>query len=602
MVRLFGRASLVLLGFVILSAAATLAAQSTTPAAGQPPAAQQPPATQPPAAKPPATQPPAEQPLPATKPAGEKPAGEKPAGEKPAGEKPAGEKPATPSLPPTPPDRQAYLAATKIADPDKKIEALEKWLKEFPDSGGVSSAYSVMFDTLIKHRPTDRAGILGYAQKYIDKNTETAPEGFRHTAYSSIAGRLVTANLFLDEAAKIAEKGLESFEAEIKKRTDRERATHLATIGRLRLKQGRAGDAEKALKAAYAANPELSAAAIGLAELAEAKKDSKAAVEYWMTAALGGRLTKDERARFETAYRAANNGSLDGLEAAMDAKYRKAFPPPVHATPYTATPARTNKVVLAEVFTGAGCPPCVAADLGFDAAMERYSRKDVAVVMYHLHIPQPDPMTNKATEERAKYYRINSVPSYAIDGTTGGGGGSRDGAKSFYNRIVGLLDKALEVKADGEVTVDASRVGNAVNVKVTPSKLGAEGEPLRLQILLVEEMLSYSGENGVRFHPMVVRSIAGNNYGGILVDRKAAAAVDHVFDLEQISADHAKYLEEFEKKRGETVSGFEFSRKPTAIDPGNLSIVAFLQEEKSKKIVQSTYVRLASTTTSAASR
>jgi tetratricopeptide (TPR) repeat protein len=600
MVRHLGRASLVVLAFVLLIAAAGVAAQSSAPA-GQPPAAQQPPATQPPAGPPPSTQPPSTQPPPAGRtPTGQPPAGQPPSAEKPA--TPPATPPSAPAPPPTPPDRQAYLAATKIADNDKKIDALEKWLKDFPDSGGVSSAYSLLFDTLIKHRPTDRTPIINYAQKYIDKNNETAPEGFRHTAYSSVAGRLVTANLFLDDAARFAEKGLESFESEIKKRTERERATHLATIGRLRLKQGRTGDAEKALKAAYGANPELGAAAIGLAELSEVKKDTKAALEYWMTAALAGRLTKDERARVENAYRAANNGTLDGLEPAMDAKYRKAFPPPIHATPYKATPARTSTVVLAEVFTGAGCPPCVAADLGFDAAMERYSRKDVAVVMYHLHIPQPDPMTNKATEERAKFYRINSVPSYAINGTTGGGGGNREATKGFYNRIVGLLDKALEVKADGEIAVDAAFVGNTVKVTATPSKLAADGEPLKVQVLLVEEMLSYSGENGVRFHPMVVRSIAGHNFGGIVVDRKAAATVEHVFDLAQISADHLKYLEEFEKKRGETQSDFAFSRKPTAINPGNLSIVTFLQEEKSKKVVQSTYVRLSSTTTSSASR
>jgi tetratricopeptide (TPR) repeat protein len=578
MLKLLGRVSLAVLAFVLLLTAAAAADQSTAQPAGQ--AAAQPP---PPAAQKPA---PADKAKPAN-----------PDKDKPEAD-PDKAKPAAPP-PATPPDRVAYLAATKIADQDKKIEAIEQWLKEYPDSGGVTTAYSTLFDTLLKHRPTDRAAILDYAEKYIEKSNESAPEGFRHQAYSRIAGSLVSANLFLDDAAKYAEKGLESFEIESRKRVARDRATHQATIGRLHLKQGRLNDAEKTLKSAYDANPELSAAAIGLAELYEARKDTKAALDHWMTAALGGRLTTEERERFETLYRSTHGNTLDGLEAAMDARYRKAFPLPIHPEAYKATPARTSKVVLAEVFTGAGCPPCVAADLGFDAALERYSRKDVAIVMYHLHIPQPDPMTNNATVERAKYYRINSVPSYAIDGTTGGGGGNREMTRTFYNRIVGLLDRALEVKPEGEVAVDASLVGSTVQVKVTPSGLAEEGDGVRLQVLLVEEMLSYSGQNGVRFHPMVVRGIAGEKYGGIEIDRKAPATFEHVFDLKEIADEHRKYLDEYEKTRASSSPGFAFSRKPTDIAPGNLSIVAFLQDEKSKKVLQSTYVRLGSGTSTA---
>jgi hypothetical protein len=100
----------------------------------------------------------------------------------------------------------------------------------------------------------------------------------------------------------------------------------------------------------------------------------------------------------------------------------------------------------------------------------------------------------------------------------------------------------------------------------------------------------------------VVRSIAGNDFGGILVDRKSSAAVEHVFDLAQIADEHLKYLDEYEKDRASSSPGFAFSRKPTAIDAGQLSIVAFLQDEKSKKVLQSSYVRLASGTTPTASR
>jgi tetratricopeptide (TPR) repeat protein len=567
MVRLVGRALLAPLTLVFVFATTPAAGQTVVVTPTKPPAAQTPPDKTPPdKTPPPAAQPPAPAPGPPSR--------------------------------PTPPDVKALQAAQKITDNGEKFAALEKWLKDFPESNSKSQAYSALFDTLVKRRPTDRTAILDAAQKGID----AGPEGFRASGYSSYAGKLLTAGLFLDDAASIAEKGLTVFEEEESKRTRMSRANHLATLGRIRFKQGRVADAEKALKAAYAANPEIPAPVIGLAELSEGRKDSKAALGYWMQAALTGRLSKEDRAKFESFYRTTNNGTLDGLDAALDAKYKATSANPVHAVPYKPSAARSNRLVLAEIFTGAGCPPCVAADLAFDAAMERYSRKDLAVVMYHMHIPLPDPLTNKATVERAKYYGINSVPSFGIDGVMGGGGGARSATKNVYNRILPDIEKALDAPAGAQVTLEASVIGGAVKVRATASGLKGEGDPVKLQILLVEEMISYSGENGVRFHPMVVRSIAGENYGGIKVDRAAPAPVDHVFDLAEITAETQKYIDEYEKTRTETQPTFAFSRKPVAMNPGNLSVVAFLQDEKSKKVLQSTYVRIGGGTTTTAGR
>jgi len=43
----------------------------------------------------------------------------------------------------------------------------------------------------------------------------------------------------------------------------------------------------------------------------------------------------------------------------------------VHAPAYVRPKGRTGRMVLAELFTGAGCPPCVGADLAFDGARTR---------------------------------------------------------------------------------------------------------------------------------------------------------------------------------------------------------------------------------------
>ena len=505
--------------------------------------------------------------------------------------------PATPPANPAAEETKAYTDATRITDPAKKIEALEKFLKTYPDSPRKSTAYGALFDTYVKDLPAERAKILEYAQLLI----ESAPEGFRATGYSRVATKLVDANVMLEDAEKFATEGLQVFDADEKKRLQRSRATHLATLGRIRIKQGRVAEAETALNDAFAANPEIPGAAVGLAELAEKRGDDKAAVDHWMTAALTGRLTAEDLVRFEATYKKVN-GSIDGLNPALDAKYKAAYPPPIHPEAYKATPARSNRMVLAEVFTGAGCPPCVSVDLGFDAAIERYARKDIAVLMYHLHIPQPDPLTNKWTTDRATYYKISGVPNFAVDGELDNrGGGDRAAAKAAYDRIVPKLDKALESAATAQLALAASLEGSTVKVKATPSAI-TDGKKVKLQIVLVEELMSYSGENGIRFHPMVVRALAtGEKDQGLAVDQANPVAADYSFDLAKIATDTKAWLDDYE------VNGrhgrITFKSKPVKMDTAKLSVVAFLQDEDSKKVLQSAYVKIGGgTSTNLASR
>jgi tetratricopeptide (TPR) repeat protein len=485
---------------------------------------------------------------------------------------------------------KAFNEANRITDPEKKTQALKAFIKDFPDSPRKSTAHQTIFDTLVKSRPGDREQILELAKAIVD----AAPEGLRGSAHSRIATRLIEANILLDDAEKFAVDGLKLFDEEENKRLRRSRATHLATIGRMRTKQGRIAEAEEALKQAFAANPELPSAAVGLAELSEQKGDNQAALDYWTTAALGGRLSAEDRKKFETLYTKVH-GSLDTLDAALDKKYKAAFPPPIHPDVYRSTAARTNRVVLAEVFTGAGCPPCVSVDLGFDAVLERYSRKDVAVLMYHLHIPAADPLTNTWTVARGDYYRISGVPNFAVDGELDNrGGGGRENTKSSYDRIIAKLDKALELAPDAALKVDASLDGNSVRVKAAPSNLKAEGQPLKLHIALVEELLTYSGENGIRFHPMVVRSLAAEK-GGFTIDRTNPTTAEHTFDLAKIANDTKAYLEKYETEGRH--APMKFSKMPVQMNINNLSVVVFLQEEQSKKILQSTYVKLGSGST-----
>lgn len=137
-----------------------------------------------------------------------------------------------------------------------------------------------------------------------------------------------------------------------------ERASAQATLGQILMKRGKAGEGEKLLAEAFAARPPASTMATIARTLAESAKkagNEPAQLEYLTVLALSGRITADESKDFEAAYRKTHGGSLDGLEAMLDERYRRDHTR-FAVTPYArkAGTKATGRAVLAEVFPGAG--------------------------------------------------------------------------------------------------------------------------------------------------------------------------------------------------------------------------------------------------------
>ena len=329
-----------------------------------------------------------------------------------------------------------------------------------------------------------------------------------------------------------------------------------------------------------------------LGELAAKQGNNTKAIDYLVTARLSGKAPASANLALAAVYSKMHNGSAAGLDALLDAEYNKRFPNPVHVEAYKATEKRSDRLVLAEVFTGSGCPPCVGADLAFEAAMERYSRKDLAVVMYHQHVPQPDPMTNPDTQARSKYYNVTGVPTYTVDGeTVRSSGAGRDGAKGIFDRIQTPIEKGLELAAEARLTVNASASGNSVNVTAAVDGVKSDSKDLKVHILVLEKELKYSGENGIRFHPMVVRAMGGKDDDGFALAPGAPVSFEQAWDLDKVSAGLKAHLDDYEAK-GHRGNSFKFSEKKYQIDRGHLAIVVFVQDAKTKHILQSAFVDL----------
>lgn len=504
--------------------------------------------------------------------------------------------------PETPPENKAFTDASRIMDPAKKIEALEKWKKDYPNASNLSSADQLILATLIERFPqqSDR----------VRKLAKSMYQGARSDSKSGMANRLANALLendaFLKDAehyAKIAAgstneaKYLEQQHKQYAERKQkppddvllkRFRETHadrIATLGRVYYKMGLPDRARPLLEQAYSVVRDEAVVAAALGDIAFQHGDQGGAAEYLLPALLSGRpaATAIARPDMEAIYRKAHGESLDGFDAMLDTEYRRRFPNPVRVEAYKPSEKRSDRLVLAEVFTGAGCPPCVGADLAFDAALERYARKDLAVVMYHVHVPQPDPMTTAETPDLSKSYGVRGVPTYFIDGKDiGGGGGDRDFAKNVYDRFNPAIEKELETPAEAKIVATAALEGDLVHVKTSVRDIGGGANDLKLVVLLLEKQMRYAGENGIRFHSMVVRAAA---------EEDPAPSSGHTFDLAAVSDSLKSSLDEYEAK-GHRGKSFKFTEKKYRIDRGDLAVVVFLKDPKSEHVLQAAYIDL----------
>ncbi|MEO8592740.1 MAG: Omp28-related outer membrane protein [Candidatus Solibacter sp.] len=532
---------------------------------------------------------------------------------------------AKPEVRESPSDQKAYAEAQKIADPEKKIEALEKLTRDFPDSTYASSADSLIFSTLVERLPAQEARIRKTAKqmyagatakdKAASKDSVIASTVNRGSTANRIADQLVSAGILLKDADSYARKGVEALrenvwmaerrealakrkqkippQDELAKSFAEARAARIATLGRAQLKLGRTAAAQKLLEESYAVTPSNVAVTAALGELAAKAGNDAKAMDFLTDARLSGKAPESANQAFETLYRKAHSGTLDGLEAMLDSEYFKRFPNPVKVQPYQAGEKRGDRVVLAEVFTGSGCAPCAAADLAFDAAMERYARKDLAVVMYQVHVPRPDPMTTLQTSARSKSYDVSGVPTFAIDGKKTMGGGSRDMAPGVFESFEKDLEADLETPAEAHVKVDAGIRGGTVKVSAAVDGVKSEAKVLKVQILLVEKEIRHLGENGIRFHPMVVRAFGGEKGEGYPLAPNVRGTFEASFDVEAIGTEIRRQLDEYEANghRGEK---FTFSAKKDQIDRADLAVVVFVQDDKTKHVLQAAYVDLGS--------
>jgi hypothetical protein len=257
------------------------------------------------------------------------------------------------------------------------------------------------------------------------------------------------------------------------------------------------------------------------------------------------------------------------------------------------TPRTGNRVALLELFTGAACPPCVAADVASEGLHVTFPRDEVIVIRYHEHVPGPDPLANLDTQGRAQFYGIAGTPMAFLNGSglddlRGGAsvGGFLNHAESVYTalreRISPILAQQTDIKL--ELTAQADNGSLVLTAEATgPEQFDPD---LRLRLALVEDDIHFVAPNGIRLHDAVVRSMPGSPEGIFPKDGKLNFRKTIVLaDLKQrLSQQIAKAEEDYR---------VEFPVKPLALK--NLQLVGFVQNDKTREILQAAIVPVSGT-------
>jgi hypothetical protein len=247
---------------------------------------------------------------------------------------------------------------------------------------------------------------------------------------------------------------------------------------------------------------------------------------------------------------------------------------------------KSDRVAVVELFTGAQCPPCVSADIAFDAALKAYKPSEVIFLEYHLHIPRPDPLTNADTEARANYYgnEIQGTPTMFLDGkVTEPMGGFREHGEARFEALRKQINERLEVNAEAKLELGVARKGKTIALQGHVADLKKTGEKVKLRFVLIEDVVRYPGTNGQRLHHHVVRALPGGVDGFALKEKTLTQEAS--VDLEELRKSLNNYL-------AKPARGRPYLDEERPLELKHLKAVALIQDDESKEILQAVQVAL----------
>ncbi len=223
-----------------------------------------------------------------------------------------------------------------------------------------------------------------------------------------------------------------------------------------------------------------------------------------------------------------------------------------------------ERVVLLEDFTNTSCPPCVDSDAAIIETLEAFGAGGCGVIsiQYHVSWPSPfDPFYLAARTEnnaRTSYYGVDGVgvPYVVIDGIEllPPGQGAEDASQ-----MQSAVDRRLKVVSPIELSVRNTTNGTAGQAEVDVTVLSeVPTAHYHIRIAVVESDIHYEADNGLDHFDNVLRDMLPNADGRTL-DNLVVGSTQTISESYTIDGDWKA---------------------------GDLSVIAYVQNEDTKEIIQ----------------
>lgn len=256
---------------------------------------------------------------------------------------------------------------------------------------------------------------------------------------------------------------------------------------------------------------------------------------------------------------------------------REQVPSVVVAADPSAVPS--DHTVLLELFTGALCPPCVAADLGVSALARQYPAPELVTLRYHQNIPGPDGMTNQDSEDRFAFYEAGGTPTVVVDGLVVNSQqfqytGPLQFTKAAYTNLRQFVELRRKNPTPIRLQLEAAVKDGELSINATATGFTEEELPsLRLRLALAEEVVSARVPNGIRQHEMLVREMPGGARG--IAPKKGELKYSYSMPVSDLQLHIDEYI-----KRFEAGNKLEFPSEMKPPIRGSLQLVGWVQADK----------------------